>query len=165
MPISYIGDIPSGEGGKAMSYFGDTPPTSFAYSLNNGYYFIGVNEYRGGVSITIRLSKKANVELTSGEAKIGNESKRLRQFIFPPFKYEQPINPDCGISKYLGCNNYHTYTTWVKLENTTNLKLPNELGEKLIVIAPEVRVDGELFKPKEVTFVREKDTYLSPLNS
>ncbi|MBE8168178.1 MAG: hypothetical protein HAW66_07410, partial [Shewanella sp.] len=93
-PSSYIGNIPSGYDGKAMSQYGDTPPTSFAYSLNNGYYFIGTNEYSGVVTITIRLSNKSNVELTSGEALIGNDSSNLLRFIFPPVEYKPPYNPD-----------------------------------------------------------------------
>jgi hypothetical protein len=164
-PSSYIGNIPSGDGGKAMSQYGDTPPTSFAYSLNDGYYFIGTNEYSGVVTITIRLSRKSNVKLTSGEALIGNEPRNLQRFTFPSLEFKPPYNADCGISKFLGCNNFYTYTTWVKFESADKVKVPTELGEKLIIIAPEVTIDGETFKPKIVHFVRGNDTYMSPLNS
>ncbi len=164
-PSSYLGNIPSGEDGKAMSQYGDTPPTSFAYPLSDGYYFISTNEYSDVVSITIRLSKKSNVKLMSGETLIGNNLNKLHNFIFPPLEYRKPINPDCGLAKYLGCNNFYTYTSWIKLENNTNAKIPKNKGDKIVIVAPEVNINGKVFIPKVVTFIRKKDTYLSPLNS
>ncbi|MFT5520084.1 MAG: hypothetical protein ACI9IA_000672 [Enterobacterales bacterium] len=165
LPSSYIGNIPSGIGGSAMSQYGDTPPTSFAYPLKNGYYFISMNEYNDIIILTVRLSKNAQVKLLSNIAMIGSAETNLKQIKFPALEYSPATNSDCGFTKYIGCNNFYTFSTSYKLEKDLDVIFPTMLGQRLIFIAPKIIIDGVTIETNVIEFLRKEDVYLSPLNS
>ena len=71
---------------------------------------------------------------------VGNTENKLKQINFPALEYRPPTNSDCGFAKYLGCNNFHTFSTSYKLEKALEVIIPTMLGEELIVIATKIHL-------------------------
>lgn len=163
VPTAGVFNYPSSVDGKAMSMSGNTPPMSFAHDLDDGHYFITTNPYANSIIINIRLTKKLAVELQSGVVKLSNDGKTYKTYTFEEFSFSSPSNPDCGLTKFLGCNNFYRYATELKLGENSEINIPQEKGDRIWVIPPIIIYNEKLIELKEVIFERKKKSWITPL--